>query len=235
MTIYKKIFSLVFFILLISTCTNAQNNGYYEDNHNGKIENNYSSQDSKKAMHFKLEAEKGDAASQCNYGICLINGKGVNKNLKEAAYWFKKSAEQGNAKGQLNYGVCLLKGIGIEKNDKEASKWLKKSAEQGNEKAQKLYSSLLKNVTNSEKKNIISDKKSTETKVSKDISNTIDTKTKNESTNLDNIEEIKMQFQEMENCWNNMIDLRNAIQRWNYCANKFDSSKERMDENNRLY
>ena len=230
MTICLKILSLLFFIL-ISTCTNAQNNGYYENNHKGKIEDNYSSQDSKKAMHFKLEAEKGDATSQCNYGICLINGKGVNKNLKEAAYWFKKSAEQGNAKGQLNYGVCLLKGIGIEKNEKEASKWLKKSSDQGNAKAKELYSSLLQKIAKSEMKNNISNKKSTETVVRKDIPNSIDAKTKNESSNSDDIEKIKLQFIEMDDCWNNMIDLRNAIQIWNSLMIKSDSSKERIDDN----
>lgn len=228
MTICKKLLSLLFFIL-ISTCTNAQNNGYYGNNHKGKIENNYSSQDTNKAMHFKLEAEKGDATSQCNYGICLLNGKGVNKNLKEAAYWFKKSAEQGNAKGQLNYGVCLLKGIGIDKNDKEASKWLKKSSDQGNVKAQELYSSLFKNIAKSEKKNNFSDKKSAETIVHKNFSNTIDTKTKNESTNLDGIEGIKSQFKEMDDCWLNMLDLRNAIQFWNSYKVQSDPSKERMD------
>jgi hypothetical protein len=229
MNICKKILSLLFFIL-ISSCVNAQSNGYYENNYKGKIDNNYSSQDTKKAMHFKLEAEKGDATSQCNYGICLLNGKGVNKNLKEAAYWFKKSAEQGNAKGQLNYGVCLLKGIGIEKNDKEATKWLKKSADQGNEKAQGLYSSLSQNIANSKMKENISDKKSTETIVQKDIPNSINTKTKNESTNLDDIEKIKSQYKEMDDCWLNMLDLRNAIQRWNLFVIRSDPSKERMDD-----
>ena len=282
MTICKKLLSLLFFILLISTCTNAQNNGYYENNHKGKIENNNSSQDTKRAMHFKLEAEKGDATSQCNYGICLLNGKGVNKNLKEAAYWFKKSAEQGNAKGQLNYGVCLLKGIGTEKNDKGAAYWFKKSAEQGNVKAQELYSSLFQNIAKSEKKNNITEKKSTETLASKDISNTIDTETKNnitekkstetlaskdlpntidtgkknnitekkstetlagkdisntintetknESTNSDDIEEVKLKYKEMNDCYSNMLDLRNAIQFWNHYADRSDSSKERMDD-----
>ena len=229
MTICKKYLSLLFFIL-ISTCTNAQNNGYYEKNHKGTIENNYSSQDTKTAMHFKFEAEKGDAVSQCNYGICLLNGKGVNKNLKEAAYWFKKSAEQGYAKGQLNYGVCLHKGIGIEKNDKEAAKWLKKSSEQGNVKAQELYSSLFQNIAKSEKGNSISDKKSTETIVRKDVSNTIDTKAKKESTNSNDIEELKIQFKEIDDCWLNMLDLRNAIQSWNSYAIRSDSSKERMDD-----
>ena len=229
MNICKKIISLLFCIL-ISSCVNAQNNGYYDNNYKGKIDNNYSSQDSKKAMHFKLEAEKGDATSQCNYGICLLNGKGVNKNLKEAAYWFKKSAEQGNAKGQLNYGVCLLKGIGIEKNDKEATKWLKKSADQGNVKAQELYSSLSLNIANSKVKENISDKKSTETIVRKDIPNSINTKTKNESANLDDTEKIKLQYKEMDDCWHNMLDLRNAIQFWNSYAIRSDPSRERMDD-----
>ena len=63
-------------------------------------------------------------------------GKGVDKNHKEAVKWYKKAAEQGDATAQYNLGVNYAEGQGIRKDYNEAFKWWTKAAEQGLAEAQ---------------------------------------------------------------------------------------------------
>jgi TPR repeat protein len=81
-------------------------------------------------------AKQGDADAQYNLGAMYTNGKGVEKDQKEAVKWFRKSAEQGNAKGQFGLGVSYDDGKGVPEDDEEAAKWYRKSADQGDAKAQ---------------------------------------------------------------------------------------------------
>ncbi len=96
-------------------------------------------QESKEVQRFKatkIEAEQGDAFAQWELGYMYAEGRGVEKNDKEAAKWFRKAAEQGDAVSQYELGRLYAKGKGVEKNDKEAAKWFRKAAEQGRAKAQ---------------------------------------------------------------------------------------------------
>jgi TPR repeat protein len=112
-----------------------------------------------RASQLKQDADRGDSSAQFNYGNCLKNGKGVSKDLKEAARYYKMSADQGNAHGQNNYGDCLRNGEGVSKDLKEAARYFKMSADQGNEDARKMYDEL--------RKDLISDMK--DYKVVKDL------------------------------------------------------------------
>ena len=51
----------------------------------------------------RKRAEKGDAIAQYDYGMRLLRGEGLEKNMDEARKWLKRSADQGNslAKKQL--------------------------------------------------------------------------------------------------------------------------------------
>lgn len=49
------------------------------------------------AYYFKRAAEAGHIVSQCEYGKCLLNGFGVEKDETEAIKWLKKAAKGGNA------------------------------------------------------------------------------------------------------------------------------------------
>ena len=68
---------------------------------------------------------RGDADAQFNYGVCLLNGRGVRQNYEEAARYFKLSADQGNADGQFAYGICLKKGLGVRRDRQEAKRYFK--------------------------------------------------------------------------------------------------------------
>jgi hypothetical protein len=80
-------------------------------------------------------AERGDAKSQVDLGVCYLSGSGVATDYKEAVKWFRKAAQQGNADGQYRLGVCYYTGVGAPENHEEALKWLHKSAKQGNASA----------------------------------------------------------------------------------------------------
>ena len=51
-------------------------------------------------------AEQGYPWAQCNYGFCLQNAVGIEKNEKLGAYWYERAALQGMV-------FYLLKGIRV--------------------------------------------------------------------------------------------------------------------------
>jgi TPR repeat protein len=87
-------------------------------------------------------AELGDATSQCNLGVCYLNGTEVNQDYKESVKWFKKAAEQGNAVAQYYLGICYFNGTEVRKDEKEAVKLFTRSAEQGNADAKQMLEAL---------------------------------------------------------------------------------------------
>jgi uncharacterized protein len=85
----------------------------------------------------KAWAEQGDLRAQLNLGDMYFFGKGVPKNLAEAAKWYRKAAEQGNPDAQYDLYLTYITDQGISKKDlPEALKWLRKAADQGHPVAQ---------------------------------------------------------------------------------------------------
>ena len=82
-------------------------------------------------------AEQGDAAAQCEFGICCYTGIGVEKNPVEAVKWWRKAAEQGDLIAQYDLGHCYAKGDGVGQDLNEAIRWYRKAAEKGNADAKK--------------------------------------------------------------------------------------------------
>ena len=85
---------------------------------------------------IKKAAEKGYRQWQCNLGICLFYGNGVEKDIVAANQWCGKSAEQGCDKAQFNLGLSYYKGEGVVKDYTKAMHWFKKASEQGDADAQ---------------------------------------------------------------------------------------------------
>lgn len=85
---------------------------------------------------LREDAANGDPEAQYKLGVAFFNGRGVEKDLPEAARWYESAAEQGHAKAQFNLGLLLLQGEGdIRKDEAGAAKWFRKAAEQGHAKA----------------------------------------------------------------------------------------------------
>jgi TPR repeat protein len=76
------------------------------------------------------------------------DGRGVEKNGREAVAWFRKAADQGYAlaqryladqgiaPAQRDLGAMYMDGRGVEKNEREAVAWFRKAADQGYAPAQ---------------------------------------------------------------------------------------------------
>ena len=84
---------------------------------------------------LRANAEKGDAAAQCELGLAY-RGKGLPKDLPEAVKWLRKAAEQGNTLAQSNLGYLYAMGEGLPKDPAEAVKSYRKAADQGEVMAQ---------------------------------------------------------------------------------------------------
>ena len=81
----------------------------------------------KAANLFRSAAEKGSADAMMMYAVCLGEGKGVEKDDREAYDWLRKAARAGNAIAQALYGCNLLD----KDNRKDGFRYLQKSADQG--------------------------------------------------------------------------------------------------------
>ena len=88
------------------------------------------------AAEAKAAAERGDAAAQFRYAEMLRDGRGVKKNVREAASWTRKAAEQGHAAAQCQMGLFYMNGIGIDRDEDKAIEWLKAAAAQSHAQAQ---------------------------------------------------------------------------------------------------
>lgn len=88
------------------------------------------------AADYVQKAQKGDAFAQYHLAICYEQGRGVDKDEEQAAFWYHKAAEQGYAPGQYMYGICLSAGRGVLIDKAESFLWVSKAAEQGYVKAQ---------------------------------------------------------------------------------------------------
>src|SRR4051812_9254333 len=73
-------------------------------------------------------AEQGDPAAQTYLGFMFETGRGVPKNVTEAAMWYRRAAEQGDSLAQYSLGLLYDKGQGVPQDIVEANKWLNLSA-----------------------------------------------------------------------------------------------------------
>jgi TPR repeat protein len=55
------------------------------------------------ARWVKKAADQGSAKGQYQYGWCLENGRGVNKDIRKAIDFYRTAAEQGNPSGKTAY------------------------------------------------------------------------------------------------------------------------------------
>lgn len=70
--------------------------------------------------HLRIAAQKLYPGAFFELGGLYTNGRGVSKDLAEAANYYKLAADMGNGEGQFNYGVVLMKGEGIDQDLKAA-------------------------------------------------------------------------------------------------------------------
>ena len=82
------------------------------------------------AKYYRIAAEKGMAAAQCDLAYLYESGLGVNRDPKLAAIWYRKAALQGDAEAQNNLGVLYSQGQGVARNAAAAVHWFRLAAAQ---------------------------------------------------------------------------------------------------------
>ena len=78
------------------------------------------------------KANSGDAASQVQVGECYASGKGVARDLKQAAEWYLKAANKGDIGGEVHLAALYRDGgKNFPRDMAQAANWYRKAAEQG--------------------------------------------------------------------------------------------------------
>ena len=84
-----------------------------------------------------LFANKDDVDALSVLGICLVEGKGGEKNEGKGFSYLKQAAENGNSNAQAYIGSYYYIGRSVKQDKEEAVKWFKLSANQGNSLGQR--------------------------------------------------------------------------------------------------
>ena len=84
---------------------------------------------------LRLAAAKGDAAAQFEVASRIAEGKGADKDVKDAVQWYQRSAASGFPMAQFRLGNLYERGIGVKKDLARAQVWYSRAAELGNVKA----------------------------------------------------------------------------------------------------
>ena len=93
----------------------------------------YSSGDYAKAFDlYKGLAEKGLAFAEYRLGSMYASGRGVSKNVEEAASWYRKSADRGLSAAAFYLGAMYSEGSGVPRDEAVGFKWYKEAARGGN-------------------------------------------------------------------------------------------------------
>ncbi|GEM_PF-1767977 len=82
------------------------------------------------------QARAGSAEARHKLGHVYYFGRGVDRNLKEAAGLYTKAAEKGLADSQYMLGHMYENGLGVDKDPGLAIKWYKRAAKKGHAQAQ---------------------------------------------------------------------------------------------------
>ncbi len=80
-------------------------------------------------------AASGDAKAFFEIASRYADGRGVEKDLKQAAKYYAKAADSGFAPAQFRIGSFYEKGLGVERDAGKAKTWYQMAAEQGNSSA----------------------------------------------------------------------------------------------------
>jgi TPR repeat protein len=83
------------------------------------------------ARNFGCAAKQGYVPAQYKYGVCLLEGKEVEKDSAQAAHYFKLAADHGIAMAQLHFALCAWNGEGMAQDLETAVRYFKLAADQG--------------------------------------------------------------------------------------------------------
>jgi len=88
----------------------------------------------------------GDLIAAFNFGVCLAEGVGIERDDQKAAQWLRRAAD-GVVNAQYWYGRMLVEGRGVEKNAEEGRAWITRAADIGMIEAQVMLADMQLNGT----------------------------------------------------------------------------------------
>ena len=163
---HKRVFLqlyLLFFVLLLASCTPAPNNadlihlrqlkdqafaGDQESQYQLGIHytvNNQWSWDKTRGYNWFLDAAKaGHADAQYMVGMGKLLGRGTSEDAAGALTWLSRAAEQGHGRSQYQLGQAYLNGNGTEKDPLWGRYWLEQAARSDHPEAQFLLAALFR-------------------------------------------------------------------------------------------
>ena len=72
---------------------------------------------------LRSRAEQGDVSAQYELAMAYDTGRGIRKDLSQAAHWCAKAAEQGHAAAQNCIGSMYQFGDGVPQDEAAVASW----------------------------------------------------------------------------------------------------------------
>jgi TPR repeat protein len=93
-----------------------------------RVEAKRDTQDHNGVAELQTKAAQGFMEQELELAADYSVGRGVPKDLAQAAYWYRKAADQGNPAAQVNVGYMYAVGMGVPQDTAEAAKWYRRVA-----------------------------------------------------------------------------------------------------------
>ena len=84
---------------------------------------------------LRAAAGAGDRLAMHEIGVRYSEGRGMDRDMQEAARWFARAAERGFAPSQYSLGSLYEKGLGVSRDVGKAKALYRDAAEKGNARA----------------------------------------------------------------------------------------------------
>jgi TPR repeat protein len=91
---------------------------------------------------FEQAAASGDLIAAFNFGVCLAEGVGIERDDRKAAEWLRRAAD-GVINAQYWYGRMLVEGRGVDVNPEEGRLWIAKAADIGMVEAEVMLADMM--------------------------------------------------------------------------------------------
>jgi uncharacterized protein len=95
---------------------------------NAEAKRDTQSEHSSNVAELQTKAAQGFVKQELELAAAYFAGRGVPKDLAQAAYWYRKAADQGNPAAQVYLGYLYSVGLGVPQDTAEAIRWYRRAA-----------------------------------------------------------------------------------------------------------
>jgi uncharacterized protein len=95
---------------------------------NAEAKRDTQSEHSSNVAELQTKAAQGFVKQELQLAAAYFAGRGVPKDLAQAAYWYRKAADQGNPAAQVYLGYLYSVGLGVPQDTAEAIRWYRRAA-----------------------------------------------------------------------------------------------------------